>query len=133
MSTPWRQRYAQRMQWMGSSMIRELLKLTARPEIISFAGGLPAPELFPVEEFQAATERVLSQNGCAALQYSTTEGYMPLREFLADKMAAYGIEAGPENILITSGAQQAIDIIGKMLINPGDRIVQRPQVYVHFA
>ncbi|MCO5188389.1 MAG: PLP-dependent aminotransferase family protein [Anaerolineae bacterium] len=130
MSTPWRQRYAQRMQWMGSSMIRELLKLTARPEIISFAGGLPAPELFPVEEFQAATERVLSQNGCAALQYSTTEGYMPLREFLADKMAAYGIEAGPENILITSGAQQAIDIIGKMLINPGDRILTEQPTYL---
>ncbi|MCO5183283.1 MAG: PLP-dependent aminotransferase family protein [Anaerolineae bacterium] len=130
MSTPWRQRYAQRMQWMGSSMIRELLKLTARPEIISFAGGLPAPELFPVEEFQAATDRVLSQNGCSALQYSTTEGFMPLREFLADKMAAYGIEAGPENILITSGAQQAIDIIGKMLINPGDRILTEQPTYL---
>lgn len=130
MSTPWRQRYAQRMQWMGSSMIRELLKLTAKPEIISFAGGLPAPELFPVEEFEAATERVLLHHGSQALQYGTTEGFMPLREFLVDKMAAYGIEAGPENILITSGAQQAIDIIGKMLINPGDRVLTEQPTYL---
>jgi 2-aminoadipate transaminase len=130
MSTPWRQRYAQRMQWMGSSMIRELLKLTAKPDIISFAGGLPASELFPIAEFEAAAERVLTQHGSQALQYSTTEGFMPLREFLVEKMAAYGIEAGPENILITSGAQQAIDIIGKILINPGDRVLTEQPTYL---
>jgi 2-aminoadipate transaminase len=118
------------MQWMGSSMIRELLKLTAKPDIISFAGGLPAPELFPVEQFVEASARVLNRRGRSALQYSTTEGYMPLREFIVEKMAAYGIEAGPENILITSGAQQAIDIIGKILINPGDRILTEQPTYL---
>lgn len=130
MSTPWRHRYAQRMQWMGSSMIRELLKLTAQPEIISFAGGLPAPELFPVEEFEAAAYRVLDKHGSQALQYSTTEGFMPLREFIVDKMAAYGITASAENVLITSGAQQAIDIIGKVLINPGDRVLTEQPTYL---
>ena len=127
MTTPWTQRYAQRMQWMGSSTIRELLKLTQQADIISFAGGLPAPELFPLTEFTAAAERVLDKYGSQALQYSTTEGYGPLREYVVEKMAQYGIEATPENVLITSGSQQALDLIGKILINPGDLILtERP-------
>jgi 2-aminoadipate transaminase len=77
MTTLWQQRYAQRVRWMGSSIIRELLKLTQQPDIISFAGGLPAPELFPVKAFADATQRVLAQHGSQALQYSTTEGYGP--------------------------------------------------------
>jgi 2-aminoadipate transaminase len=77
MSTPWLQRYAQRTQRMTSSAIRELLKLTAQPDIISFAGGLPAPDVFPVEEVRAAVDAVLTRNGRQALQYSTTEGYPP--------------------------------------------------------
>lgn len=127
MSTPWHHRYAQRTQRMGSSMIRELLKLTQRPDIISFAGGLPAPEMFPVEAFEAASSRVLRQHGSQALQYSTTEGYLPLRELIVEKMGRYGIEASVENVLITSGSQQALDLIGKLLINPGDLILtERP-------
>ena len=115
------------MQGMGSSAIRELLKLTQQPDIISFAGGLPAPELFPVAEFEAATHRVLSKHGSEALQYSTTEGYGPLREYIVDKMAQYGIQAAPENVLIASGSQQALDLIGKVLLNPGDLILtERP-------
>src|SRR5688500_12429758 len=117
MTTPWRQRYAQRTQMMGSSAIRELLKLTENPDIISFAGGLPAPELFPVAEFQEATRRVLAEHGSQALQYSTTEGYRPLREYIVQKMARYGIQAHPDNVLITSGSQQALDLIGKILLN----------------
>jgi 2-aminoadipate transaminase len=115
---------------MGSSAIRELLKLTQRTDIISFAGGLPAPELFPVAEFQAATDRVLSGHGRKALQYSTTEGYEPLREYIVDKMAQYGIQATPENVLITSGSQQALDIIGKVLINAGDLILTERPTYL---
>lgn len=130
MTTPWQQRYAQRIQNTGSSVIRELLKLTEQPEIISFAGGLPAPELFPVDAFQAACERVLAQHGSQALQYSTTEGYAPLREFIVNKMAQYGIRAAPENVLITSGSQQALDLLGKLLINPGDRILTERPTYL---
>ncbi|MFZ1400196.1 MAG: PLP-dependent aminotransferase family protein [Candidatus Promineifilaceae bacterium] len=127
MSTPWHHRYAQRTQRMGSSMIRELLKLTQRPDIISFAGGLPAPEMFPVDAFEAASSRVLRQHGSEALQYSTTEGYLPLRELIVEKMGRYGIEASVDNVLITSGSQQALDLIGKLLINPGDLILtERP-------
>ena len=79
MQTPWEYRYAHRIQKMGSSVIRELLKLTEQPDIISFGGGLPAPEVFPVKEFQEACNQVLTDHGAQALQYSTTEGYLPLR------------------------------------------------------
>lgn len=130
MTTPWNQRYAQRMQWMSGSAIRELLKFTENPNIISFAGGMPAPELFPTAEFKAATDRVLSQRGHLALQYGATEGYRPLREWIVAYMARYGIEAAPENILITSGSQQALDMIGRVLINPGDLILTEAPTYL---
>ena len=130
MTTPWQQRYSQRMKWMGSSIIRELLKLTEKPDIISFAGGLPAPEVFPVKEFEAATQQVLAEHGSRALQYGTTEGYGPLREYIVRRMSRYGIEAEPENVLITSGSQQALDLIGKILINPGDLILTEQPTYV---
>jgi 2-aminoadipate transaminase len=118
------------MQGMGSSMIRELLKLTQRPDIISFAGGLPAPEVFPVERFKQASQRVLDEHGAQALQYSTTEGYLPLRQFIVDKMATYGIQAKLANVLITSGAQQALDVIGKILLDPGDVILTEQPTYL---
>ena len=130
MHTPWDHRYAQRTQRMGSSAIRELLKLTERTDIISFAGGLPAPEVFPVDEFKAASERVLSKQGALALQYSTTEGYLPLREQIARHSARYGIEVTPDNILITSGSQQALDLIGKVFINPGDHVLVESPTYL---
>ncbi len=130
MTTPWNQRYAQRMQRMGSSIIRELLKLTQNPEVISFAGGLPAPEVFPVEAFQQAACRVLDTHGSQALQYSATEGYTPLREWIVDYMARYGIKAAVENVLITSGSQQALDLIGKVMINPGDLILTEKPTYL---
>jgi 2-aminoadipate transaminase len=130
MTCPWERRFAQRMQGMGSSMIRELLKLTQQPDIISFAGGLPAPEVFPVERFEQATQRVLAAHGAEALQYSTTEGYLPLREYIVNKMGRYGINATPANILITSGAQQALDIIGKVLLDPGDVILTEQPTYL---
>jgi 2-aminoadipate transaminase len=130
MSTPWIHRYAQRTQRMTSSAIRELLKLTEQPDIISFAGGLPGPELFPVEELREATETVLEQKGRKALQYSTTEGYPPLREMLVRHMARYGIVVGIDNVLITSGSQQALDLIGKVLINTGDKILTENPTYL---
>ncbi len=130
MTTPWNHRSAQRMQRMKGSAIRELLKLTENPDIISFGGGMPAPEVFPVTAFRAATERVLIKQGKQALQYSATEGYRPLREWIARKMATYGIEAAPENVLITSGSQQALDLLGMVLINPGDLILTEKPTYL---
>jgi 2-aminoadipate transaminase len=127
METLWSQRYALRTRRMQSSIVRELLKLTEKPNLISFAGGLPAPEVFPVEEFRAAAERVLTQSGPQSLQYSATEGCARLREMIARRAARYGIMVQPENILITSGSQQALDLIGKVFLNSGDRIaLERP-------
>lgn len=130
MTTPWNHRCAQRMQSMKGSAIRELLKLTENPDIISFGGGMPAPEVFPVAAFRAAAERVLAKDAKCALQYSATEGYRPLREWIAKKMATYGIESAPENVLITSGSQQALDLLGKVLINPGDLILTEKPTYL---
>lgn len=128
--TPWESRYAQRTQRMKSSAIRELLKLTEQPEIISFGGGLPAPDVFPVEEFIAASEKVLREHGAQALQYGPTEGYRPLREMIVRYVARSGIDVTLDNIMITSGSQQALDLIGKILINPGDRVVVENPTYL---
>lgn len=130
MQTPWEYRYAHRTKQMGSSVIRELLKLTEQPDIISFAGGLPAPEVFPLEAFRQACNRVLDEFGPQALQYSTTEGYRPLREMIARHTRRYAVEVTPENILITSGSQQALDLIGRLFINRGDYIVVESPTYL---
>lgn len=130
MQTPWEYRYAHRTQKMGSSVIRELLKLTEQPDIISFAGGLPAPEVFPLKEFKEACNVVLETVGAQALQYSTTEGYRPLREMIARHTARYSVEVSPDNILITSGSQQALDFIGRLFINRGDYVVVESPTYL---
>ncbi|HSG44412.1 MAG TPA: PLP-dependent aminotransferase family protein [Anaerolineales bacterium] len=130
MQTPWEYRYAHRTKKMGSSVIRELLKLTAQPDIISFAGGLPAPKVFPVKEFQAACNAVLENDGPKALQYSTTEGYLPLREMIARHTARYSVQVTADNILITSGSQQALDFIGRLFLNRGDYIVVESPTYL---
>jgi len=130
MSTAWTSRYAQRTKGIKSSAIRELLKFTQRPEVISFAGGLPASELFPAERFREACCKVLAQQPHLALQYGATEGYEPLREMVARHIARYGIKAKSENVLITSGSQQALDLIGKLLINAGDRVLVEAPTYL---
>ncbi|MBI3738370.1 MAG: PLP-dependent aminotransferase family protein [Chloroflexi bacterium] len=130
MQTPWEYRYAHRTQKMGSSVIRELLKLTEQPDIISFAGGLPAPEVFPLKEFQEACNVVLAESGAQALQYSTTEGYRPLREMIARHTSRYMVEVSADNILITSGSQQALDFVGRLFINRGDYIVVESPTYL---
>src|SRR5437868_1294960 len=130
MSTAWTSRYALRTKGIKSSAIRELLKITQRPAIISLAGGLPAPEVFPIRRFEEACQKVLSTKGPIALQYGATEGYEPLREMIAENMARYGIRAKVENVLITSGSQQALDLIGKLLINPGDRVLVEAPTYL---
>jgi len=130
MSTAWKSRYAQRTKDIKSSTIRELLKITQKPEMISFAGGLPAPDVFPIDRFQEACKRVLELNGHQALQYGATEGYEPLREMIARHIARYGIKAHTENVLITSGSQQALDLIGKLFINAGDRVLVEAPTYL---
>ncbi|MGB9333498.1 MAG: PLP-dependent aminotransferase family protein [Candidatus Acidiferrales bacterium] len=130
MSTAWTSRYALRTKGMKSSAIRELLKLTQNPEVISFAGGLPASDFFPIERFEEACRKVLEKNAAAALQYGETEGYGPLRDMIARHTSRYGIKAQTENVLITTGSQQALDLIGKLLINLGDRILVEAPTYL---
>jgi 2-aminoadipate transaminase len=113
-----------------SSRIRELLKITQLPEVISFAGGLPANDVFPIERVKEACRKVLESNSTAALQYGETEGYAPLREMIARHISRYGIQAHIENVLITCGSQQALDLIGKLFINPGDRILVEAPTYL---
>jgi 2-aminoadipate transaminase len=115
---------------MKSSAIRELLKLTELPDVISFAGGLPAPDVFPVDEIQDACIRILRNQSALALQYGSTEGYLPLREMIARFTARLGFEVNPDNLMITSGSQQALDLLGKIFINRGDRILVESPTYL---
>lgn len=123
--------FAKRMDGMKASDIRELLKLTTRPEIISFAGGLPAPELFPIEDIKAATDAVMDEQGRAALQYGQTEGYLPLRQKIVERMAAKNaIHTAADNIILTAGSQQGLDYCGKLFLNPGDVVVMESPSYL---
>jgi 2-aminoadipate transaminase len=126
----WEERMASRTKRMQSSVIRELLKLTMEPDIISFAGGLPAPEMFPIREFDEACHHILQTNGEVALQYSPTEGYPPLKEFLAEYMSKYGILVEPENILIVCGSQQGLDLLGKLFIEDDGCVVCSQPTYL---
>ncbi|MDM7970903.1 MAG: PLP-dependent aminotransferase family protein [Paracoccaceae bacterium] len=113
--------FATRASRMKASEIRELLKLLDQPGIISFAGGIPDPSLFPATEFAAALTRALSDGRAAqSLQYSASEGHAGLRDWIAGQMAAIGVACGRDNILITSGSQQALDYLGKLFLSPGD-------------
>ena len=120
--------FANRMANAHKSFIREILKVTADPKVISFAGGLPNPKSFPVREIADSCAKVLAEDGDTALQYSTTEGYLPLREYVAERyFSKKGLEVEPDEILITNGSQQGLDLIGKVFLNAGDRIViERP-------
>ncbi len=115
--------FAARLQNVETSAIRELFKLLGKPGIISFAGGFPDPALFDVEGIRMASEQVLATNPGAVLQYGATEGWNPLREALSGHMAKKGIAANPEEIITTTGSQQALDLIGKTMINPGDKVI----------
>jgi 2-aminoadipate transaminase len=120
MAVSWSNILADRTSRMKASDIRELLKLTARPEIISLAGGLPAPELFPIDEYRRAFEWVLEEQGQAALQYGPSEGYGPLRDLLAARMTSMGVPAEASNVLVTNGSQQGLDLVSKVFLNPDD-------------
>src|SRR5271157_145834 len=119
--------FADRMYTVQRSFIREILKVTEDPSIISFAGGLPNPKSFPVDAVASAAAKVLRENGESALQYSTTEGYLPLREYIAKRYAGQGLKVDASEVLITNGSQQGLDLIGKIFLNKGDMVaVERP-------
>lgn len=115
---------------LQSSVIREILKITERAEVISFAGGLPAPATFPVDEMRAAFDRVLVERGREALQYSTTEGYAPLREWVAARVGTDAAPVSPDDVMIVSGSQQGLDLLSKVLVDPGDRVLVETPTYL---
>ncbi|MCH8032220.1 MAG: PLP-dependent aminotransferase family protein [Bacteroidetes bacterium] len=121
---------ASRTSRIKASAIRELLKLAANPDLISLGGGLPSPESFPLDLVMELTEKVINKYGSAALQYDSTEGFTPLRRALIDYVNAKGIDAGLENIYITSGSQGFLDAIGKLLISPGDYVAVEGPTYL---
>ncbi len=129
-TTQWEDMFCDRCSAMSSSIIREILKFTQMPDVISFAGGLPAPELFPIREFEEACSHVLRTAGQTALQYSLTEGFLPLREALAEKMQKYHVPCEAQNIMLTNGSQQALDLIGRIFIGPGDTIITGKPTYL---
>ncbi|RSZ57962.1 PLP-dependent aminotransferase family protein [Massilia atriviolacea] len=123
-------RFSERASQLQSSFIREILKITQRPEIISFAGGLPSPATFPVEHMKAAFDKVLSDNGKVALQYGPTDGYPLLREWIANSLSTATCKILPEQVLMTSGSQQALDLLGKVLIDEGSRVLVETPSYL---
>jgi DNA-binding transcriptional MocR family regulator len=132
MTAAWEPAYARRAGRMRASEIRELLKLLEKPGITSFAGGVPDPALFPIARVNAAYAATLADEKTAAsgLQYSTSEGYAPLRAWIASRMRSEGVPAQPENILITSGSQQALEFLGKLFLDAGDTALVAAPTYL---
>ena len=122
--------FSTRAKALKSSVIREILKVTANPQVISFAGGLPAPESFPVAQMKAAFDHVLNNDPQSALQYSTTDGYAPLREWVANRMSTNGATITPDQVIIVSGSQQALDLIAKVFIDPNDKVLVETPTYL---
>ena len=121
---------AQRADKMNPSVIREILKVTEKPGIISFAGGLPSPQTFPIDAMRESSERVLRDDGKAALQYAASEGYAPLREWVANDLLKQGMKVSPDQVLITTGSQQGLDLVAKILIDAGSRILVETPTYL---
>jgi 2-aminoadipate transaminase len=126
----WTERFAKRTATMKKSAIRELLKVGNRPGMISLAGGLPAPELFPIAEVEAATQRVLREHGRKALQYGETEGLAALRDWLAEKFSTATVKLKRTNVLITTGAQQGLDLLGRVLLEDADKVIVENPTYL---
>jgi len=131
-SHDWAARFSDRMARVRASEIRELLKLLDQPDILSFAGGIPDPGLFPAEEIQKGYQAVLADPVLSrqALQYSVSEGYLPLRQWIAERMTRDGMPCEPHNIMLTAGSQQALDLIGKLFVSPGDPVVVARPTYL---
>lgn len=128
--TPIDWQFSRRAQQLQSSVIREILKVTMRPEIISFAGGLPSPETFPIERMKTAFDTVLSRQGKVALQYGPTDGYGPLREWIAQSLSTADSRIAMEQVLMVSGSQQALDLLGKVLIEEHSKVLVETPSYL---
>ena len=115
--------FADRLNNVETSAIRELFKLLGKPGIISFAGGFPDPAMFDIEGIKDASSKALTEEPGAALQYGATEGYQPLREQLSSFMASKGAKVVPQELIVTTGSQQALDLLGKTMISPGDKVI----------
>src|SRR5215470_10001338 len=126
----WSARLARHGRQPRSSAIRDLLSVTERPDVISFAGGLPAPELFPAAGLRAAFDAVLRDDAGGALQYGPTRGHRPLRELVAERLSRQGIVCEAGDVVITTGSQQALDLIGRVLACPGMRVLVESPSYV---
>jgi 2-aminoadipate transaminase len=122
--------FSQRAEQLQSSAIREILKITMRPEIISFAGGLPSPLTFPVERMREAYDAVLTRAGRVALQYGPSDGYAPLREWIADSLSTPDSKIVPEQVLMLSGSQQGLDLLGKVLVDEGSKVLVETPSYL---
>ncbi|VVD77551.1 PLP-dependent aminotransferase family protein [Pandoraea terrigena] len=121
---------AARAQRMQPSALRELLKVAERPDIISFAGGLPSPCALPVERLQAAVQRILQRDAVAALQYGPSEGYLPLRETIAERLSKRGAAVSPSQVLVTTGSQQGLDLVARILVDPGSSVLIETPTYL---
>ncbi len=128
MKTPYH--FADRTKNMRASIIREILKMAQRPKVISFAGGMPAPVTFPLKEFQKAVQDTFREDGTRALQYYITEGHPKLKEYLCGWLSKQGIESAPEQMLLTHGSQQGLDLLAKIFIGPGDSILVENPTYL---
>ncbi len=123
-------KFAERIRGMNPSAVREILKVAERPDVLSFAGGLPAPELFPAAAIAAAFAQVLSTDAGLSLQYSTTEGHVPLREWILARLRSQGIEGTLDQLVITNGSQQGIDLVAKILLDPGSEVLVEDPTYL---
>jgi DNA-binding transcriptional MocR family regulator len=128
----WEASYAGRAEKMRASEIRELLKLIGQPDILSFAGGIPDPALFPMEAIRDAYSTILAtpQSGPPSLQYSVSEGYLPLRQWIVEHMGRLGVSCDVDNIVITNGSQQGLDFLGKLFLSPGDTALVMAPTYL---
>ncbi|MFW0861791.1 MAG: PLP-dependent aminotransferase family protein [Dethiobacter sp.] len=124
------QMYADRAKLMKTSEIREFFKLTEQPDVMSFAGGFPSAEFFPMEKIAEVMHELIKEEGKSALQYGPTEGNLELRKYLAEKMTGEGMPSGVDNLLITNGSQQGMDLLAKVFVNPGDLVIVEEPGYV---
>lgn len=125
----WDTLYSDRGLQMRSSIIREMLAMTEHADIISFGGGFPGPEVFPIKQFKQACDQVLDHSGTTVLQYGSTEGYRPLREWIASQACQFGVKVTVDNVLVTTGSQQVLDLLGRIFVNEGDLIATESPTY----
>lgn len=130
MGLDWQGLYAERVRSAQGSTLRDLMSFGSIPDIISLAGGLPAPELFPVDVIRQAMDEIMATDARSALQYGATEGYLPLKSFLAERVSRFGISATPEEVLITTGSQQGLDLVGRLFVDPGSLVAVEDPSYV---